>query len=157
MSSFEILASKDRPSLSKDLRPAIILDTTDGREVVYFLPAETVIRVSEGETVTAGSVLGRVPQATSGTKDITGGLPRVADLFEARKPKDHAIMAEVSGTVSFGKKPKVKTALSSPMKRVTNTKNSFQNGVKSTSLRASMSSVVRLSLMVHKIHMTSYA
>jgi len=108
MSSFEILASKDRPSLSKDLRPAIILDTTDGREVVYFLPAETVIRVSEGEAVTAGSVLGRVPQATSGTKDITGGLPRVADLFEARKPKDHAIMAEVSGTVSFGKETKGK-------------------------------------------------
>lgn len=108
MSSFEILASKDRPSIAKDLRPAIILDTTEGKEVVYFLPAETVIRVSEGETVTAGSVLGRVPQATSGTKDITGGLPRVADLFEARRPKDHAIMAEMSGVVSFGKETKGK-------------------------------------------------
>ncbi|WFF38888.1 DNA-directed RNA polymerase subunit beta' [Moraxella nasibovis] len=108
VSSFEILASKDRPSIAKDLRPAIILDTTDGKEVVYFLPAETVIRVSEGEQVTAGSVLGRVPQATSGTKDITGGLPRVADLFEARRPKDHAIMAEMSGVVSFGKETKGK-------------------------------------------------
>ncbi|MFL1731953.1 DNA-directed RNA polymerase subunit beta' [Moraxella oculi] len=108
VSSFEILASKDRPSIAKDLRPAIILDTQDGKEVVYFLPAETVIRVSEGEKVTAGSVLGRVPQATSGTKDITGGLPRVADLFEARRPKDHAIMAEISGVVSFGKETKGK-------------------------------------------------
>lgn len=106
--SFEILTSKDRPSIAKDLRPAIILDTDEGKEVVYFLPNETIIRVSEGEHVTAGSVLGRVPQATSGTKDITGGLPRVADLFEARRPKDHAIMAEMSGVVSFGKETKGK-------------------------------------------------
>ncbi|OAV01003.1 MULTISPECIES: DNA-directed RNA polymerase subunit beta' [Moraxella] len=108
VSSFEILTSKDRPSIAKDLRPAIILDTDEGKEVVYFLPNETIIRVSEGEHVTAGSVLGRVPQATSGTKDITGGLPRVADLFEARRPKDHAIMAEMSGVVSFGKETKGK-------------------------------------------------
>ena len=108
VSSFEILTSKDRPSVAKDLRPAIILDTDEGKEVVYFLPNETIIRVSEGEHVTAGSVLGRVPQATSGTKDITGGLPRVADLFEARRPKDHAIMAEMSGVVTFGKETKGK-------------------------------------------------
>ncbi|MDO4699382.1 MAG: DNA-directed RNA polymerase subunit beta' [Moraxella sp.] len=108
VTSFEILAVKDRPSIAKDLRPAVILDTDDGKEVVYFLPAETAIRVSEGEKVVAGSVLGRVPQATSGTKDITGGLPRVADLFEARRPKDHAIMAEMSGVVSFGKETKGK-------------------------------------------------
>ncbi|WP_227431331.1 DNA-directed RNA polymerase subunit beta' [Psychrobacter sp. I-STPA6b] len=108
MSSFEILAAKDRPSTGKDLRPAVILDTPEGKEVVYFLPAETVIRVSDGQDVTAGSVLGRVPQATSGTKDITGGLPRVADLFEARRPKDHAIMAEMSGVVSFGNATKGK-------------------------------------------------
>ena len=108
MSSFEIFASKDRPSTSKDMRPSIVLETNDGKEVVYFLPAETVIRVSEGTQVTAGSVLGRVPQATSGTKDITGGLPRVADLFEARKPKEHAIMAEMTGVVSFGKETKGK-------------------------------------------------
>lgn len=108
MSSFEILASRDRPSAGKDLRPAIILNTDAGKEVVYFLPAETIIRVSDGQEVTAGSILGRVPQATSGTKDITGGLPRVADLFEARRPKDHAIMAEMSGVVSFGKETKGK-------------------------------------------------
>lgn len=108
MSSFEILAVRDRPSIAKDVRPAIVLDTTEGKEVVYFLPAETIIRVTEGETIGAGSVLGRVPQATSGTKDITGGLPRVADLFEARRPKDHAIMAEMSGVVSFGKETKGK-------------------------------------------------
>ncbi len=108
MSSFEILAVKDRPATAKDLRPSIILDTNEGKEVVYFLPPETVLRVTEGEEVTQGSTLGRVPQASSGTKDITGGLPRVADLFEARKPKDHAIMAEMTGTVSFGKETKGK-------------------------------------------------
>ncbi len=108
MGSYEVLASKDRPSSGKDLRPAIILQTKDGKEVVYFLPQQTIIRVREGEEITAGSVLGRVPQETSGTKDITGGLPRVADLFEARRPKDHAIMAEMSGKVSFGKDTKGK-------------------------------------------------
>ena len=108
MSSFEILATRDRSSSAKDLRPAIILNTDEGKEVVYFLPAETIIRVSDGEKVAAGSILGRVPQASSGTKDITGGLPRVADLFEARRPKDHAIMAEMSGVVSFGKETKGK-------------------------------------------------
>ncbi len=108
MSSFEILATRDRSSSAKDLRPAIILNTDEGKEVVYFLPAETIIRVGDGEKVAAGSILGRVPQASSGTKDITGGLPRVADLFEARRPKDHAIMAEMSGVVSFGKETKGK-------------------------------------------------
>ncbi len=108
LTSFEILASKDRPSTAKDLRPAVILDTDEGKEVVYFLPSGTMIRVAEGERVSAGATLGRVPQATSGTKDITGGLPRVADLFEARRPKDHAIMAEMSGVVSFGKETKGK-------------------------------------------------
>ena len=108
MSSFEILATRDRSSSAKDLRPAIILNTDAGKEVVYFLPAETIIRVGDGEEVAAGSILGRVPQASSGTKDITGGLPRVADLFEARRPKDHAIMAEMTGVVSFGKETKGK-------------------------------------------------
>jgi len=101
-------ATRDRSSSAKDLRPAIILNTDEGKEVVYFLPAETIIRVSDGEKVAAGSILGRVPQASSGTKDITGGLPRVADLFEARRPKDHAIMAEMTGVVSFGKETKGK-------------------------------------------------
>ncbi len=108
MSSYEILATKDRTSSGKDLRPAIILDTKDGKEVVYFLPQQTIIRVREGDEVTVGSILGRVPQESSGTKDITGGLPRVADLFEARRPKDHAILAEISGTVAFGKDTKGK-------------------------------------------------
>lgn len=108
MSSYEILATKDRPSSGKDLRPAIILNTADGKEVVYFLPPQTILRVREGEQVEVGSVLGRVPQASTSTKDITGGLPRVADLFEARRPKDHAIMAEMSGVVSFGKDTKGK-------------------------------------------------
>lgn len=108
MSSYEILATKDRPASGKDARPAIVLDTKDGKEMLYSLPPNTILRVREDDEVTIGSVLGRVPQATSGTKDITGGLPRVADLFEARRPKDHAIMAEMSGKVSFGKDTKGK-------------------------------------------------
>ena len=108
MSSIEILATKDRPSSSKDSRPAVILDTEDGKEVVYFLPQQTVLTVRAGDDIRAGDVLGRIPQESSRTRDITGGLPRVADLFEARRPKDHAIMAEISGTVSFGKETKGK-------------------------------------------------
>ena len=57
-----------------------------------------------------GEPLARIPQESVGTKDITGGLPRVADLFEARKPKEPAILAEISGIVSFGKEPKVNVA-----------------------------------------------
>ncbi len=65
--------------------------------------------VRDGETIGVGDVIGRVPQESSRTRDITGGLPRVVDLFEARKPKEHAILAEVSGIVSFGKETKVRT------------------------------------------------
>ncbi|MEG1855505.1 MAG: DNA-directed RNA polymerase subunit beta', partial [Acinetobacter sp.] len=67
--------------------------------------------VRDGETIGVGDVIGRVPQETSRTRDITGGLPRVADLFEARKPKEHAILAEISGVVSFGKETKGKNRL----------------------------------------------
>jgi DNA-directed RNA polymerase subunit beta' len=77
----------------------------------YFLPAGAIVNVVDGGTVEVGDVLARIPQASSKTRDITGGLPRVAELFEARKPKDPAILAEVSGTVRFGKETKGKQRL----------------------------------------------
>ena len=77
---------------------------------VYALPAGAIInmRTAQGRV---GDVIARIPQESSKTRDITGGLPRVADLFEARKPKEPAIMAEHTGTVSFGKETKGKRRL----------------------------------------------
>src|SRR5260221_218799 len=75
------------------------------------LPAGALISLSDGARMSIGDVIARIPQESSKTRDITGGLPRVADLFEARKPKDPAILAEVSGTVSFGKETKGKRRL----------------------------------------------
>jgi len=77
----------------------------------YFLPAGAIINIADGDAVRVGDVVARIPQESSKTRDITGGLPRVADLFEARKPKEPAIMAERSGTVSFGKETKGKQRL----------------------------------------------
>jgi DNA-directed RNA polymerase subunit beta' len=77
----------------------------------YYLPANAVVSVQDGAAVGVGDVLARIPQESSKTRDITGGLPRVADLFEARKPKDPAILAEATGTVSFGKDTKGKQRL----------------------------------------------
>jgi DNA-directed RNA polymerase subunit beta' len=78
---------------------------------MYFLPGGAIVRVSDGQVVEIGDIVARIPQESSKTRDITGGLPRVADLFEARKPKDPALMAEISGTVSFGKETKGKQRL----------------------------------------------
>lgn len=77
----------------------------------YFLSSGAVVVVADGADVSVGDVLARIPQESSKTRDITGGLPRVADLFEARKPKDPAILAEATGTVSFGKDTKGKQRL----------------------------------------------
>ncbi len=74
----------------------------------YFLPVGSNIIPADGQEVDAGEILAKIPRETTKTKDITGGLPRVAELFEARKPKDHAIVAEIDGTVSFGKDTKGK-------------------------------------------------
>ncbi|MBN8612885.1 MAG: DNA-directed RNA polymerase subunit beta' [Deltaproteobacteria bacterium] len=74
----------------------------------YYLPVGANIQVNDGQEVDAGEILAKIPRETTKTKDITGGLPRVAELFEARKPKDHAIVAEVDGTVTFGKDTKGK-------------------------------------------------
>ena len=78
---------------------------------MYTLPPGALIALEDGARVSVGDVIARIPQESSKTRDITGGLPRVADLFEARKPKDPAILAEKSGTVSFGKETKGKRRL----------------------------------------------
>jgi DNA-directed RNA polymerase subunit beta' len=78
---------------------------------LYFLPGKAIVNIEDGAEVGVGDTLARIPQKSGGNRDITGGLPRVADLFEARKPKEPAILAEHSGTVSFGKETKGKRRL----------------------------------------------
>ena len=78
------------------------------QEARYFLPVGANINVDDGDAVEAGDVIAKIPRETTKTKDITGGLPRVAELFEARKPKEHAVIAEIDGMVSFGKDTKGK-------------------------------------------------
>ncbi len=104
---------------SKDLKPQIkivdekgkIIKTAKNKEAKYFLPIEAVLSVSKGTKITAGTVIARIPRETSKSKDITGGLPRVADLFEARKPKDHGILCAIDGVVKWGKDYKAKRAI----------------------------------------------
>ena len=102
------------------LRPTVKLLDENGEEVKIpgtetpvsmAFPVGAVITVREGQEIGKGDVLARIPQASSKTRDITGGLPRVAELFEARIPKDAGMLAEVTGTVSFGKETKGKQRL----------------------------------------------
>ncbi|HEX7074024.1 MAG TPA: DNA-directed RNA polymerase subunit beta' [Hyphomicrobiaceae bacterium] len=94
-----------------DLKPAIVIKDENGKPIKvarggdarYLLPVDAILSVEPGAQVKAGDVLARIPMASARSGDITGGLPRVAELFEARRPKDHAIIAEISGTVEFGK------------------------------------------------------
>ena len=120
MSSVEVIETSERPSAGKELAPSI--SVVDGRGKVltigdhkapanYTMPAKALINLKDGGSISAGEVLARIPLEGSKTKDITGGLPRVADLFEARKPKDAAVLAEESGLVSFGKETKGKVRL----------------------------------------------
>jgi len=120
LTSLVVIDPKQRPSAGKDLRPMVKLVDTAGKDLNiagtdipahYFPSAGALISVADGADVSVGDVLARIPQESSKTRDITGGLPRVADLFEARKPKDPAIMAEATGTVSFGKDTKGKQRL----------------------------------------------
>jgi len=120
LSSIVVLNPKERGSAGKDLRPVIKLLNSKGKEVCfantdipasYALPPGALVNLIDGAQVSVGDVIARIPQESSKTRDITGGLPRVADLFEARKPKDSAILAEYSGTVSFGKETKGKRRL----------------------------------------------
>ena len=85
-----------------------VLTLDNGLEARYFLSVDSVLSIESGQKVNAGDVLARIPREGSKTRDITGGLPRVAELFEARKPKDHAIIAEIEGRVEFGKDYKSK-------------------------------------------------
>ncbi len=118
LSSTVVMDSKQRGG--KELRPTIKLVNGKGKEVtfantnipaVYTLPTGALINLEDGAKVSIGDIIARIPQESSKTRDITGGLPRVADLFEARKPKDPAILAEKTGTVSFGKETKGKRRL----------------------------------------------
>ena len=118
LSSTVVLDLKQRGG--KDLRPTMKLVNAKGKEVtfanteipaVYTLPPGAFVNLTDGLKVSVGDVIARIPQESSKTRDITGGLPRVADLFEARKPKDPAILAETTGTVSFGKETKGKRRL----------------------------------------------
>jgi DNA-directed RNA polymerase subunit beta' len=120
LTSIVVLDPKSRGGAGKDLRPVARLVDAKGNEIcfantdipaVYALPAGAIISMSDGAEVAVGDVIARIPQESSKTRDITGGLPRVADLFEARKPKEPAIMAEHTGTVSFGKETKGKRRL----------------------------------------------
>ncbi len=120
LSSLVVTDPKQRGSAGKDLRPMVQLIDADGNELKipgtefaahYFLPAGAIVALEDGAEVMVGDVVARIPQESSKTRDITGGLPRVADLFEARKPKDPAILAETSGTVGFGKETKGKQRL----------------------------------------------
>jgi DNA-directed RNA polymerase subunit beta' len=112
LSRKSIIESKDA-----DLRPRISLKDDAGKtykipnsdnEARYFLPFGATIAVSEGDQIQAGDIVARIPRETTKTKDITGGLPRVAELFESRKPKEHAVISEIDGSVSFGKDTKGK-------------------------------------------------
>jgi DNA-directed RNA polymerase subunit beta' len=120
LTNLVITDPKVRGAAGKDLRPMVKLLDEKGRQLKiagtdlpaqYFLPAGAIVGLDDGAAVEVGDVLARIPQESSKTRDITGGLPRVADLFEARKPKDPAILAEISGTVSFGKDTKGKQRL----------------------------------------------
>ena len=100
-----------------DLRPRITLRDAKSGEVVhlpngvearYFMSVDAILSVEDGAHVHAGDVLARIPRETTKTRDITGGLPRVAELFEARKPKDYAIIAEIAGRIEFGKDHRTK-------------------------------------------------
>ena len=104
---------------SSSLKPALVIKGKDGKllklarggDARYTLPVESIIAVDPGASVQAGDVIARISLESSKTRDITGGLPRVAELFEARRPKDHAIIAEIGGTVQFGRDYKNKQRL----------------------------------------------
>ncbi|MDH3000269.1 DNA-directed RNA polymerase subunit beta' [Chelonobacter oris] len=120
LSSVVIQDVGERATAGKDLRPALRIVDVKGNPVLitgtdvpaqYFLPGKAIVTLDDNANISIGEPLARIPQESAGTKDITGGLPRVADLFEARKPKEPAIMAEISGVVSFGKETKGKRRL----------------------------------------------
>ena len=120
LTNYVIADPKLRGSAAKEMRPMVKLVDAKGKELKipgtdqnahYILPPKAVVNVVDGAEVNVGDVIARLAQESLKTRDITGGLPRVADLFEARKPKEPAILAEISGTVSYGKDTKGKQRL----------------------------------------------
>ncbi len=120
LSSTVVIDAKARGSSGKDLRPMIKLVDERGEDLClagtdmpanYALQGGAIVNLEDGAWVNVGDVIARIPKESAKTRDITGGLPRVADLFEARRPKEPAIMAERSGTISFGRETKGKQRL----------------------------------------------
>ncbi|MFZ9176222.1 MAG: DNA-directed RNA polymerase subunit beta' [Burkholderiaceae bacterium] len=120
LSTLVVIDAKRRSTASKGVRPQVKLLDAKGEEVKIAgtdhsvnisFPVGALITVRDGQEVAVGEVLARIPQESQKTRDITGGLPRVAELFEARSPKDAGMLAEVTGTVSFGKDTKGKQRL----------------------------------------------
>ncbi|MDH3219054.1 MAG: DNA-directed RNA polymerase subunit beta' [Gammaproteobacteria bacterium] len=120
LTTIEVMEDSIRSNTGKELRPTVELVDGKGKvlcyagtniPVHYMLPGGAFVNVEDGAKIKVGDVLARIPQESTKTRDITGGLPRVADLFEARKPKEPAILAEMTGTVSFGKETKGKKRL----------------------------------------------
>ncbi len=120
LTNMMIMDPKERGSDAKEMRPVVILVDGDGVQLTlpettipahYPLPPKALVTVREGTEVKVGDVIAKMPQESLKTRDITGGLPRVADLFEARKPKEPGILAEETGTISFGKDTKGKQRL----------------------------------------------
>ena len=120
LSNIVVIDAKQRSAAGRDMRPLVKLVSDKGDEIFiagtnvpaqYYLPVDAIINFEDGQPVNVGDVIARIPQERTKTRDITGGLPRVADLFEARKPKDAAVMAEISGVVNFGKETKGKRRL----------------------------------------------
>ncbi|WNC69002.1 DNA-directed RNA polymerase subunit beta' [Thalassotalea nanhaiensis] len=120
LSSIVITDPAQRGTAGKEMRPMVKLVDKKGNDVMiagteipaqYFLPGNAIVNLEDGAEVNIGDALARIPQESSKTRDITGGLPRVADLFEARKPKEPAILAEKTGIIGFGKETKGKRRL----------------------------------------------
>ncbi len=117
--SFKEVIDWRQSARTASMRPAVlIVDASNnpiilpsGSEARYFLQAGSILSVENGQEVSAGDVVARIPKEASKTRDITGGLPRVADLFEARRPKDPAIIAEIEGRIEFAKDYKNKRRL----------------------------------------------
>ena len=120
LTSVVVTDLKQRTAAGKELKPMIKLVDDNGEDLYlagtqlvaqYFLPTDAIVNFEDGAKLKIGDVIARIPQESSKTRDITGGLPRVVDLCEARRPKDSAILAEISGVVSFGKETKGKRRL----------------------------------------------
>src|SRR5205807_1014647 len=92
-----------------DLHPQILIEDERGQILTtYYIPEKAFLEVREGQKVSAGTLLAKTPREESGTQDITGGLPRVTEIFEARRPREPAVMAEIAGKVRLGEKKKGK-------------------------------------------------